>query len=101
MTAREIIHFFRMILRITGMFQKDLAKILGVSDRYMKRLMAGYDQPSDQLLERIGIIPVKTYQFDFDSHNFQNFLDQMGADDKKIKKIALKMGEPKKKKLLN
>lgn len=74
MNRTDIISLFRDLIRVTGIYQKDLAKILGVSDRYMKRLMAGYDQPSQRLLKKIGIITKSTYHIDNSSGDFQKFL---------------------------
>ena len=41
MNENDIIHLFRSILSATGMYQKELADLLGVSELYMKRLMSG------------------------------------------------------------
>lgn len=95
MKRSDIITLFREILRITGMYQKDLANILGVSDRYMKRLMAGYDPPSQRLLKRIGINPVTTFEIDFQSGEFQRFITKMGSDDERIKLLAQQINNKK------
>ena len=95
MNENDIISFFREIIAKTGMYQKDLAKILGVSDRYMKRLMSGRDQPSERLLARIGIKTIKTYKIDFQSSNFQKFLTTIGSDEVKIKTITQQINNKK------
>lgn len=95
MNQNDVITLFRYILTITGMYQKDLAQLLGISDRYMKRLMSGRDQPSDRLLERIGIKTIKTYEIDFQSTKFKKFITAMGSDDEKIKNIAQQINNKK------
>lgn len=95
MNENDIIELFRSILSITGMYQKDLAQLLGISDRYMKRLMSGRDQPSEKLLARIGIKTIKTHEIDFQSAKFQNFITAMGSDDQKIITIAKQINNKK------
>jgi len=95
MNENDIIELFRSILAITGMYQKDLAELLGISDRYMKRLMSGRDQPSERLLTRIGIKTIRTYEINFQSAKFKKFLTAMGSDDEKIKTIAQQINNKK------
>lgn len=77
MNENDIIPLFREIISITGIYQKDLAQLLGISDRFMKRLMSGRDKPSERLLERIGIKTIKNYEFDHTSQKLQSFILQL------------------------
>lgn len=87
MNSKQIISIFRDMIRTSGKTQKEFAKLIGVSDRYMKRLMSGRDKPSEKLLRRIGIDTIKIYQINFGSPGFSDLCSKLEMDKIKIKII--------------